>query len=323
MNNRTAADDLDPPVQKAAQCLRNGGLVAFPTETVYGLGADATNDKAVARIFEAKARPRFNPLIVHVADPTAAAAIAVWSDLADELASRFWPGPLSLILERKDGAQISPLVSAGGKTIALRAPKHPLAEALLREAALPVAGPSANPAGRISPTTAAHVEAGLGERVDMILDGGPCKVGVESTVLDLTGDHALLLRPGGLSRRDLEAVIGKPILSPRQQADQDKDLRSPGRLLSHYAPNHRLRLNAKDVEADEALLAFGRHSIEGAAITLNLSRSGDMVEAAANLFSMLHRLDREDVRQIAVMPIPKTGLGEAIWDRLTRAAAPR
>lgn len=321
--SRLAASDADQSVRNAAACLRHGGLVAFPTETVYGLGADATNDKAVARIFEAKARPRFNPLIVHVADLAAAARIAVWPDLAERLASRFWPGPLSLILRRKDRTKISPLVSAGGETIALRIPRHPLAKALLREAALPIAGPSANPAGRISPTTAAHVRAGLGGLVDKILDGGACPIGLESTVLDLTGDRALLLRPGGLSRADIEAVIGEPVLSPIGAADRDGDLRSPGRLESHYAPNHRLRLDAKEVQKDEALLAFGEHPIEGAAITVNLSPSGDLIEAAANLFSMLHRLDREAVSRIAVMPIPKTGLGEAIADRLSRAAAPR
>jgi len=318
-----AQDDVKNSVLKAAQCLRAGGLVAFPTETVYGLGADATDDKAVARIFDAKARPRFNPLIVHVAEPSAAADIAVWSDLADKLATRFWPGPLSLILKRRDGTGISELVSAGGETIALRAPDHPLAQALLREAALPIAGPSANPAGRISPTTAAHVRSGLGERVDQILDGGACPIGVESTVLDVSDDRPLLLRPGGLSRADIEAVIGAPVCSPLGTIDGERDLRSPGQLKSHYAPNHRLRLEAREVSGDEALLAFGQHPIEGAAITVNLSPKGDLVEAAANLFSMLHRLDREDVSGIAVMPIPKTGLGEAILDRLSRAAVSR
>ena len=315
--------NVEASIRRAAACLRDGGLVAFPTETVYGLGANAADDQAVASIFDAKARPRFNPLIVHVTGPSAATEFAVWTKLADKLATRFWPGPLSLILKRRHDAAISPLVSAGGETIALRAPKHPLAEALLTEAGLPIAAPSANPAGRISPTQAAHVEAGLGAKVDLILDGGTCSVGLESTVLDLSDERPVLLRPGGLAKSDIEAVIGKPILTPASLDTPADDLRSPGRLKSHYAPRHSLRLDAADVHADEALLAFGPEPIGGAAVTLNLSPGGDLVEAAANLFSMLHLLDKENVRGIAVMPIPKSELGEAIHDRLSRAAAPR
>lgn len=308
---------------EGARCLKAGGLVAFPTETVYGLGADATRDRAVASIFEAKGRPRFNPLIVHLADCAAAAGIARWSDLAQALAERFWPGPLTLILRRTETCSVSPLVSAGGETLALRVPDHPLASALLREAGLPIAAPSANPAGRISPTTAAHVRAALGDRVDMILDGGAAPIGLESTVLDITGERPVLLRPGGLAREDIEAVLGLTIERAADVDAGESALRSPGRLTSHYAPRHRLRLDAQDVAAGEALLAFGPKPLDGASVTLNLSSSGDLVEAAANLFSMLHRLDGEDVSGIAVMPIPKIGLGDAIRDRLSRAAAPR
>lgn len=307
-------------LRRAASALRSGGLVAFPTETVYGLGADATNDHAVAAIFEAKARPHFNPLIVHITGPDAGAAIAEWSDLADRLTTRFWPGPLTLILRRRPECGISKLVSAGGETIALRAPAHPLAAALLAETNLPIAGPSANRSGRISPTTADHVRQDLGDQVDMILDGGTCPVGVESTVLDIAGDRPALLRPGGIARSDIETVIGSPLANPPPVAGGD--LRSPGQLESHYAPRHRLRLNARDVAVDEALLAFGPAPLAGARITANLSPSGDLTEAAANLFSMLHDLDREEIAGIATMPIPSTGLGEAICDRLRRAAAP-
>ncbi|MDH3663484.1 MAG: L-threonylcarbamoyladenylate synthase, partial [Alphaproteobacteria bacterium] len=280
----------------AAKALRCGRLVAFPTETVYGLGAAATDDRAVARIFEAKARPRFNPLIVHVTDRHAAAAIAEWSELADRLAARFWPGPLTLVLRRKRESDISMLASAGGETIALRAPAHPLAQALLTEAGLPIAAPSANRAGRISPTTADHVRRGLGDRVDLILDGGACPVGVESTVLDVTtDDRPRLLRPGGLARTEIEAVIGETQDADDGQIAEGRAIRSPGQLASHYAPRQPLRLDAEKVAADEALLAFGPEPLEGALITANLSKSGDLTEAAANLFAMLHQLDRQDV----------------------------
>jgi len=307
-------------VQRAATILRSGGLVAFPTETVYGLGAVATDDRAVASIFEAKARPRFNPLIVHVVDAEAGRAIAEWSDLADRLAGHFWPGPLTLILKRRADSDISKLVSAGGETVALRAPSHPLARALLRETGLPVAAPSANRAGRISPTTADHVHHGLGDRVDMVLDGGACTVGVESTVLDITGDRPRLLRPGGLARSAIEEIVGETLEAGDDQPADDKNLRSPGQLQSHYAPRHRLRLNATTVAADEALLAFGPDPLKGALVTANLSRSGDLTEAAANFFSMLHHLDKQKVAGIAAMPVPPSGIGEAICDRLKRAA---
>ncbi len=308
-------------IRQAARIIHKGGLVAFPTETVYGLGADATNDRAVAGIFEAKARPRFNPLIVHVTGRDAALEIADWSDLAERLAARFWPGPLTLILRRTANCRISKLVSAGGETVALRAPSHPLASALLEASGLPIAAPSANPAGKISPTTAEHVKSGLGARVDMILDGGACPVGVESTVLDITADRPRLLRPGGLARAEIEAVVGDELATAASTAGGDHSTRSPGQLESHYAPSRPVRLNAEAVTADEALLAFGPTPLEGANITANLSESGDLTEAAANLFAMMHALDQPHVSGIAVMPIPPVGLGEAIRDRLKRASS--
>ncbi len=311
-------------IERAAQALRAGRLVAFPTETVYGLGAIATDERAVAAIFAAKGRPRFNPLIVHVASRAAAAALADWNELAERLAARFWPGALTLILPRAQPCPLSPLVSAGGPTVGLRVPGHPVALALLEATGLPVAAPSANPAGAVSPTTADHVAEGLGDRVDLILDGGRCRVGVESTVLDLSEGRPRLLRPGGVTRAALEAELG-PLAAAAD--DPGRAPRGPGQLASHYAPARPLRLDARAVAADEALLAFGPEPLpqplRGAAASLNLSRAGDLEEAAANLFSMLRRLDRPGYRAIAVMPIPGSGLGEAIRDRLARAAAPR
>jgi L-threonylcarbamoyladenylate synthase len=296
--------------------------VAFPTETVYGLGAVATNDRAVAAIFAAKQRPRFNPLIVHIANRAAATSLASWNEAAERLAARFWPGPLTLVLPRAPGSPLSLLVSAGLGTVALRVPAHPVAQALLTATVLPVAAPSANPAGRISPTTADHVEAALGDRVDVILDGGPCPIGLESTVVDLTGPAPRLLRPGGLIRTKLEAEVG-PLKVGSIVAQGDDVPLSPGQLASHYAPARPVRLDAREVGPDEALLAFGPQPLEGAAITMNLSPSGNLEEAAANLFAMLRALDRSDMRAIAIMPIPGEDLGEAIRDRLARAAAPR
>ncbi|MEZ5935101.1 MAG: L-threonylcarbamoyladenylate synthase [Alphaproteobacteria bacterium] len=307
-------------VRRAAGLLRAGGLVAFPTETVYGLGAAATDDRAVAAIFEAKARPRFNPLIVHVTDQAAAGALAAWSDRAERLAAAFWPGPLTLVLRRLADSRLSRLVSAGGDSVALRVPAHPLARALLDAADLPIAAPSANRSGRISPTTAEHVRRSLGERVAMVLDGGPCAVGVESTVLDISGERPVLLRPGGVARSRIEAVIGEVHDAQSGGRQGDGTLRSPGQLESHYAPRRPLRLDARAVAPDEALLAFGPIPLEGAMVTANLSATGDLTEAAANLFAMLHHLDAQDVAGIAAMPIPGTGLGEAICDRLRRAA---
>ncbi|HSA79839.1 MAG TPA: L-threonylcarbamoyladenylate synthase [Geminicoccaceae bacterium] len=318
MTERLGTSALDIAV--AAQALRAGRLIAFPTETVYGLGAIATDDRAVAAIFEAKRRPRFNPLIVHVAEPAAALTLVRWNPLAERLAGRFWPGALTLVLPRAPGCTLSPLVSAGGDTVGLRLPAHPVAQALLAAAALPVAAPSANPAGGVSPTTADHVAEGLGTVVDLILDGGPCSIGLESTVLDLSEGEPRLLRPGGVTREALEAEIGSIAAAPVEAGEAP---RAPGQLASHYAPARPLRLEARSVAADEALLAFGPRPPTGARATLNLSATGDLAEAAANLFAMLRRLDRPDVRAIAVMPIPACGLGEAIRDRLERAAAPR
>ena len=308
-------------IEQAARALRAGRLVAFPTETVYGLGAVATNDRAVAAIFAAKGRPRFNPLIVHVTDAAAARALARWNDVADRLAAQFWPGALTLVLPRADGCPLSRLVSAGGETIGLRAPGHPVAQALLAATVLPVAAPSANPAGGVSATTADHVEAGLGQAVDIILDGGRSAIGLESTVLDLTSTPPRLLRPGGVTREALAAAIG-PLAHPGMPSGTAAR-RSPGQLASHYAPARPLRLDATSVDPDEALLAFGSQPLPGAARTLNLSASGDVTEAAANLFAMLRALDLPQFRGIAVMPVPGHGLGEAIRDRLRRAAAPR
>jgi L-threonylcarbamoyladenylate synthase len=304
----------------AARALRAGRLVAFPTETVYGLGGIATDDRAVAAIFEAKGRPRLNPLIVHVAARAAARGLVRWNQLAERLAARFWPGALTLILPRAPGCPLSALVSAGGDTVGLRLPAHPVAQALLAATALPVAAPSANPAGGVSPTTADHVAEGLGAAVDLILDGGPCAIGLESTVLDLCGGEPRLLRPGGVTREALEAEVGPLAAAP---AEPGQVLRAPGQLASHYAPARPLRLEVRSVAANEALLAFGPEPLAGARATLNLSATGDLAEAAANLFAMLRRLDRPDVSAIAVMPIPAAGLGEAIRDRLERAAAPR
>ncbi len=307
-------------VSEAARLIRDGGLVAFPTETVYGLGGDATNERAVAAIFEAKGRPQFNPLISHVLDVAEARRLVQWSDTADKLAARFWPGPLTLVLPRTKDSPIALLASAGLDTVAIRAPVHPVAQALIRAAGRPIAAPSANRSGAISPTRAEHVVESLGERVKMILDGGPCLVGVESTVLDLTTATPTLLRPGGATREAIEAVIGAVALSdaiPSGEAAR----KSPGQLESHYAPARPVRLNASSVGTDEGLLAFGPHPPAGAMLTCNLSPSGDLGEAAANLFAHLRALDRPGIGRIAVMAIPQTGLGLAINDRLRRAAA--
>jgi L-threonylcarbamoyladenylate synthase len=306
-------------IARAAAMLRAGKLVAFPTETVYGLGADATDDRAVARVFAAKGRPRFNPLIVHVPDLAAAEAIAEFSTSARNVAARFWPGPLTLVLRRRADSRISLLACAGLDTVAVRVPAHPVAQALLRQTGRPLAAPSANRSGHVSPTLAEHVAAELGERVALILDGGACPVGLESTVLDLSGPASALLRPGGITLEELEGSLGA-IETPAASADAP---RSPGQLASHYAPRLSLRTNAIDARTGEALLAFGPEPPIGFAEVLNLSEKGDLAEAATNLFAMLRRLDRTEFTGIAVMPIPERGLGRAINDRLRRAAAPR
>jgi L-threonylcarbamoyladenylate synthase len=301
-------------IAEAGRRVRAGELVAFPTETVYGLGADATNEAAVARVFAVKARPRFNPLIVHVLDLASAEHLACFDARGRRLAEQFWPGPLTMVLRRRENAGLSLLVSAGLDTVALRVPDHPVAQALLTIAGRPIAAPSANVSGRISPTTAAHVAADLGGRVALILDGGACRVGLESTVVDLSGHEAVLLRPGGAAVEQLEAIVGRIAAAGAGPA------RSPGMLRRHYAPQRPLRLNATDARAGEALLGFGPTGGPG---NLNLSPRGDLVEAAANLFAMLRALDDEvGYTGIAVASIPEYGLGLAINDRLRRAAAP-
>jgi len=301
-------------IADAARILRAGGLVAFPTETVYGLGADAANGRAVARIFEAKGRPRFNPLIVHVRDTAEAERHAVFDAAARKLAAAFWPGALTLVLPRRADCSLSELVSAGLGTVALRVPAHPVAAKLIAESGLAIAAPSANPSGRITATTAAHVAEGLSEKVDLILDGGATPLGLESTVIGFEDGKPVLLRAGSIAREAIEAVAG-PLHAPH-----DSKVQSPGQLASHYAPRAGLRLNAREAKAGETLLGFGPEAPRAAR---NLSRSSDLREAAANLFAMLHELDASGARAIAVMPIPDEGLGEAINDRLRRAAAPR
>lgn len=304
----------------AAKLLREGALVAFPTETVYGLGGDATNGRAVAAIFATKGRPQFNPLIVHVPDAAHAEAHAELTPLARRLADAFWPGPLTLVLTRRDGSPLSDLVSAGLDSVAIRVPDHPVALALLRATQRPLAAPSANRSGRLSPTRAAHVYADFGEVIALILDGGPTAHGLESTVIDARGDEPVLLRPGAVPAETIEAVLGQPLR--RAEASPDAPT-SPGQLASHYAPRAHLRLDAKTAQPGEALLAFGPEAPADGKRTINLSPTGDLIEAAANLFAALRALDDEHVATIAVMPVPDHGLGEAINDRLRRAAAPR
>ena len=303
----------DSGIVAAAEILRLGGLVAFPTETVYGLGADARNDAAVAQIFKAKGRPQFNPLIVHVASVEAAKEIAEFDADALRLASAFWPGPLTLVLPPRPGAGISALVSAGLPSVAIRVPEHPLAKRLLAAFNGPVAAPSANPSGRISPTTARHVIDGLSGRIDAVLDGGACCVGVESTIVGFMPDPTLL-RSGGLPAEAIEDCLGRALATP----DPSDRPNAPGQLASHYAPEAPLRLNAKGPKPGELMLGFGAVDCD-----LNLSGSGDLLEAAANLFRHLHDLDARASNGIAVSPVPDHGLGRAINDRLRRAAAPR
>jgi L-threonylcarbamoyladenylate synthase len=274
----------------------------------------------VAKIFEAKGRPQFNPLISHVLDAGEARRLVQWNDIADKLAARFWPGPLTLVLPRTKDSPIALLATAGLDTVAVRAPAHPMAQALIRAAGRPIAGPSANRSGSVSPTRAEHVAESLGDRVKLILDGGPCEVGLESTVLDLTTSPPTLLRPGGATREAIEAVIG-PVALSHAVPSGNAAHKSPGQLASHYAPARPVRLNATSVTGDEGLLAFGPQPPAGANQMLNLSVSGDLTEAAANLFAHLRALDQAGNTRIAVMPIPQTGLGLAINDRLRRAAA--
>lgn len=309
----------------AARCLEGGGLAAFPTETVYGLGADATNARAVARLYEAKGRPAFNPLIAHVNDLQAAKRIARFDKRSLRLAEAFWPGPLTLVLPKAPGCPVSDLATAGLETIAVRVPAHPVAQEILRAFGKPVVAPSANISGHVSPTTAAHVFGDLAGRIDLIVDGGPVSVGVESTIVGCF-ETPMLLRPGGLPREDIERVLGEKLARMPEDpgADETQPL-APGMLASHYAPRTPVRLNARQLEIGEALLAFGPRMIPGtgSASVMNLSEAGDLVEAAANLFGYLRELDAGGSRAIAVMAIPVEGLGEAINDRLRRAAVPR
>lgn len=308
-------------VERAAALILSGEAVAIPTETVYGLAADATNDRAVAKIFEAKGRPSFNPLIVHVCDIEMARRHAEFSPLAEKLAKSFWPGPLTLVLPRKEDCGLSLLVSAGLDTVALRAPKNFIARRLIDMCGRPLAAPSANRSGTISPTSAEHVRESLGDRIRLILDGGACPVGVESTIVRIDGDRAILLRPGGVARNVIEDAIGKPLEAPATGK-----IEAPGMLESHYAPRARLRLNVETPRPDEAFLGFGPIMATGEA-AFNLSEKGDLVEAAARLFAHLRAADRAvsatGLAGIAVAPIPTDGLGEAINDRLARAAAPK
>jgi L-threonylcarbamoyladenylate synthase len=313
-------------VAAAARVLAEGGLVAFPTETVYGLGADAANPAAVARIYRAKGRPAFNPLIAHVSDLAAARRIARFDAAATALAEAFWPGPLTLVLQKVENCAVADLATAGLDTVAIRIPAHPAAREILRAFGGPVVAPSANISGHVSPTTAAHVENDLAGRIDLIVDGGPVAVGVESTIVGCF-DEPMLLRPGGLPRAEIERVLGRALKQAPAETESDGGQPlAPGMLASHYAPRARVRLNAQRLEPGEALLAFGLGAISGidaAATVMNLSESGDLDEAAANLFGHLRALDGQGVHTIAVMPVPDEGLGEAINDRLRRAAVGR
>lgn len=315
---------LLPPTPEAiavaAEAIRAGRLVAMPTETVYGLAADATNAIAVARIYETKGRPRFNPLIVHLSTLEEARRLVEVSPPADLLASAFWPGPLTLVLRAKRANGIADLVTAGLDTLAIRLPAHPVARALLEASGRPLAAPSANRSGRVSPTTAAHVAAEFEGSDVTILDGGPAEHGLESTILDASSDGLVLLRPGSISIERIEGLTGLRI--ERLAIDPSRPT-APGQLVSHYAPHAGVRLNATSVRAGEALLAFGPVPLQTDGPVINLSERGDLTEAATRLFASLRELDASGAAAIAVMPIPFGGLGEAINDRLARAAAPR
>ena len=315
-------------IEKAAARLKEGGLVAFPTETVYGLGADATNDRAVAAIFEAKGRPSFNPVIVHVNTVAEAENYVAFNPRAAKLATLFWPGPLTMILKRREDSKLSLLTSAGLPSQGIRVPSHPVARQLIAALGRPIAAPSANASGSLSPTTPQHVAGSLGDNAGLILAGGKAAVGLESTVVDLSDDLPVLLRPGAVTLEDLQGALGEVRV---ELEAVNENPRSPGQLLKHYAPKTPLRLKAVDVAPGEGLLAFGSLRFMGVkgggaaknlpyGTVLNLSETGDLMEAAANLFSMLHQLDTQNLAGIAVMDIPETGLGLAINDRLRRAA---
>ncbi len=314
---KAQGQETAPAIAAAAACLAAGGLVAFPTETVYGLGADARRGDAIARLYAAKGRPSFNPLIAHVGSIEAARRIGHFDAAAEKLAAAFWPGPLTLVLPKQPDCGVADLALAGLDSVAVRVPAHPIAHALLAAFKGPVVAPSANRSGHVSPTSAAHVLADLRSRIDMVIDAGPCPVGVESTIVACLGEPTLL-RPGGLPREQIERVLGRALAV---SAIDDETPLAPGMLSSHYAPKTRLRLDAEAAGPDEALLAFGPAPAAG--IALNLSPRGDLIEAAANLFSHLRALDASGAKRIAVMKVPNEGLGEAINDRLKRAAAPK
>jgi L-threonylcarbamoyladenylate synthase len=310
-------------ISAATEVLLRQRPVAIPTETVYGLAADATHPAAITSIYETKGRPRFNPLICHMADLAMAERYAVFDPISRQLAEAFWPGPLTLVLPLKENAGIHPLATAGLDTVGIRVPVGFTAE-LIRSLGHPLAAPSANSSGRISPTTAQHVEADLGAKIEVIVDGGSCPVGVESTIVKVEDGAIRLLRPGGVAVEAIEAVTGKAVIRPK--ASGTAAIEAPGMLASHYAPNAAVRLNATDVSSKEALIAFGTSNISGSATAkamFNLSPGGDLAEAASNLFDYLKRADASGATGIAVAPIPDEGLGEAINDRLMRAAAPR
>jgi L-threonylcarbamoyladenylate synthase len=309
----------------AARVLADGGLIAFPTETVYGLGTDAANPAAIARLYQAKGRPAFNPLIAHVGDLAAARRVARFDAMATALAEAFWPGPLTLVLPKAENCPVAELATAGLETVAVRVPAHPVARDVLRAFGGPVVAPSANLSGHVSPTTAEHVASDLSGRIDLIVNGGAVEVGVESTIVGCF-DRATLLRPGGLPRAEIERVLGRRLERLPADANDHGQPLAPGMLASHYAPRTRVRLNAARIALGEVLLAFGPLTVAGvdsAAGVMNLSACGDLAEAAANLFGYLRALDAKDARAIAVMPIPNEGLGEAINDRLRRAAVGR
>ncbi len=317
---RLEADDAG--IARAVRLLVQGELVAFPTETVYGLGADATNPAAVAALYAAKGRPAFNPLIAHAATLAEALRLGDFSALARELAARFWPGPLTLVVPLLPSGPVCELARAGLESLAIRVPDHPLAQAIIRAAGRPIAAPSANRSGHVSPSTAAHVHRDLDGRIAAVLDGGASRVGVESTIVAVLGDQVAMLRPGGVPRAAIEAVLGHALAEARDAGGQPL---APGRLASHYAPAQRLRLNATAIAPGEACLAFGPALPPGAepGLTLNLSPGGDLREAAANLYAHLRALDRLACCGLAAVPVPHEGLGEALNDRLQRAAAPR
>jgi L-threonylcarbamoyladenylate synthase len=313
-------------VAAAARCLADGGLVGFPTETVYGLGADARNAAAIARLYQAKGRPSFNPLIATVGNLEAARRIGRFDSTAAALAEAFWPGPLTLVLPRTSDCAVADLATAGLDTVAIRVPAHPVAQEILRAFGGPVVAPSANLSGHVSPTTAVHVHSDLAGRIDLIVDGGAVPVGVESTIVGCF-EAPMLLRPGGLPRGEIERVLGRKLMQPpNDPAGDTSQPLAPGMLAAHYAPRTPVRLNARSIEAGEALLAFGDDVVTGidaTTVAMNLSMKGDVSEAAAHLFGYLRALDSQGARTIAVMPIPQEGLGEAINDRLRRAAMGR